>query len=503
MKTYTKKERNMYLIGLAGQNIIYNVIGTGMAYYFQHVLFLPAIAISVIMAIARIWDAINDPMMGTIADRTRTKYGKMRPYLMVVPGVVMITTLLTFCNAQITADTTKTGEFFIIAWAGISYILWGMSYTAGDIPLWGIISLMTESKKDRDNLLALARIVAGVGGGIALAGILPVSQAIGRYFQENHGMTANRGLYWGCIVGAVIFTVLGTALFQCAAYAKEHVKQPSDKKYTFKQTFQIMWACKPFRRILISGVIRSPMNILSLVAMTLLTYYFGDNGGDGQNYVKYLVILGGGMFAGMFIAMGFTPKLCEKFERKTLHNVCCVISAIPFFGIFVLYLIDGTALYETKWLIPLAILFCIAGAGTGAMNVIQSIMIADCVDYEEYHSGSRPDGVFFSGQSFITKLGAGMSSIIQGIVYAVVGFEKEAMEACNAAIMASPKTDFMFATAPEFEPYRAGLFFLVSIPSAIGLFFCIFPMIKYELTNKEHKRILDSLNKKRSEDRGE
>ena len=92
MNTYTKKERNMYLIGLMGQNVIYNVIATGMTFYFQSVIFIPAIAISVIMGVARIWDAINDPMMGTIVDRTRTKWGKCRPYLIFTPVIIGIIT---------------------------------------------------------------------------------------------------------------------------------------------------------------------------------------------------------------------------------------------------------------------------------------------------------------------------------------------------------------------------------------------------------------------------
>ena len=136
MNTYTKKERNMYLIGLMGQNVIYNVIATGMVFYFQSVIFIPAIAISVIMGVARIWDAINDPMMGTIVDRTRTKWGKCRPYLFFVPGIVMITTFLTFVNGQYSAANSPKTNAIIIAWAAISYILWGMTYTAGDIPIW-------------------------------------------------------------------------------------------------------------------------------------------------------------------------------------------------------------------------------------------------------------------------------------------------------------------------------------------------------------------------------
>ena len=79
-QTYTKKELAGYLVGLAGQNIIYNIIATGLAFYFQSVIFLPAIACSLIFALARVWDAINDPMMGTIVDKTKTKWGKCKPY---------------------------------------------------------------------------------------------------------------------------------------------------------------------------------------------------------------------------------------------------------------------------------------------------------------------------------------------------------------------------------------------------------------------------------------
>lgn len=90
VRTYTPKERNMYLLGMAGQNMIYNIIGTGLYFYFQSVIFIPAIAISIFMAVARVWDAINDPMMGTIVDKTNSKYGKCRPYLMVIPPIILL-----------------------------------------------------------------------------------------------------------------------------------------------------------------------------------------------------------------------------------------------------------------------------------------------------------------------------------------------------------------------------------------------------------------------------
>ncbi len=497
MNTYTKKERNLYLLGLLGQNVIYNIIATGMTFYFQSVIFIPAMAISVIMGVARIWDAINDPMMGTIVDRTRSKWGKCRPYLFFVPAIVMVTTFLTFVNGQYSSTNSAAMNALIIGWAAVSYILWGMTYTAGDIPIWGITSLMTESAHDREKLLGLARIVAGIGGGLVLLTIIPVSQGVGASFTAS-GMSQSDGLQWGFIVVCGILTLIGSVLFQCAAFAKERVAQPSDEHKGFVQNIKIMWGCTPFRRLLISGVIKAPMHILSIVAMTLLSYYFGDNGGDGQNYMIYMIILGGGMFGGQFIAMAFVPKLCEKFEKRTVYNGSSIAAAIPFALFFIIYLIDGTHLYKWHWVAVMFVLFTVAGACNGASMVIQSIMIADCVDYDEHRTGYRPDGVFFSGQSFITKLGAGISSFIQGIVFAAVGFSGDNVAICNEMLANSPASDFMFATAPEFEAYRFGMFFLVSVPAAITCALSVLPMRKYEITNDKHKEILDELNAKRN-----
>ena len=492
MNTYTKKERNLYLIGLMGQNIIYNIIATGMVFYFQSVIFIPAIAISVIMGVARIWDAINDPMMGTIVDRTRTKWGKCRPYLFFVPSIVMVTTFLTFVNGQYSVNNSSGTNALIIGWAAVSYILWGMTYTAGDIPIWGITSLMTESEKDRASILSLARIVAGIAGAVILLTIVPVSQSVGATLASG-GMGQSKGLQWGFLIVCGILTVVASMMFQCAAFAKERVEQPSDEHKGFVDNVKIMWACKPFRRILVSGILKAPIQLLLGVAMTLFSYYYGDNGGGGQSYILYMLVLGGAMYGSQFIAMGFVPKLCEKFEKRTVYNISTISGVIPFTAVFVLYLIAGNRLFEVHWLVITALMFLLAGAGIGASTVMQSVLIADCVDYDEQRTGYRPDGIFFSGQSFITKLGAGISSFIQGIVFAIVGFSGDAVAVCNEVLSASVANDFLFATAPEFESYRFGMFFLISIPTAVSCVLAVIPMLKYEITNQNHKEIMQEL----------
>ena len=135
-KTYTRGEMGGYMIGMFGQNLIYQIVNTGLYFYFQNVICLPAMALGWIFMLARVWDAVNDPIMGTFVDRTHTRWGKCRPYLIFGPPVIMVVTIAAFLNSNYADATTTSGRIAIIAWAGISYILWGMTYTVCDIPLW-------------------------------------------------------------------------------------------------------------------------------------------------------------------------------------------------------------------------------------------------------------------------------------------------------------------------------------------------------------------------------
>ncbi len=145
------------------------------------------------------------------------------------------------------------------------------------------------------------------------------------------------------------------------------------------------------------------------------------------------------------------------------------------------------------WVIVDGILLLISGMGFGAVNVCQSVMISDCIDYEEYHTGYRPDGVFFSGQSFITKFSAGVASIISGIVYSIVGYSDSNAEAVNQALAAGKN----FAT--DFSSYSAAMWFLLTIPPAIGMALAVIPTLKYEITKESHSKMLEELVKRHEE----
>lgn len=499
-KTYTKKEAVGYLVGMFGQNLIYNIVATGLYFYFQNVICLPAMALGWIMTIARIWDAINDPMMGTIVDKTHSKWGKCRPYLIIFPAIIGVITILTFVNGNYAEASSTAQKVLIVGWAAVSYIAWGMCFTVCDIPLWGITSLMTEDENDRSKILGLARMVAGVGGIGVL--VVQIAQALAGVFDGD--------MQKAFIVTVVIMTVIATILFEFAGiFTRERVEK-SEKSYTFKENFQIMFGNKPFRQILISGILRSPIQLLMIVAMTLVTYYYAN--GNIMNILKYnedgslaginfkiLIGLGSvavGLFVGQFVAMGVTPLIIKKVEKKTLYNIYSIAGAVPFALIFVFFKVSGGDLTSTVWSIVIGVCMLFASAAFGGINVLQSVMIADCVDYEEYHNGVRTDGVFFSGQSFITKLAAGISTIISSAVYAFVGYSGVNVDKLNKAIE-NGANFITYDGGSGVGKYAEAMFFLISIPPAIGMFLSALPTLKYAMTDKEHKQILAELVAKR------
>ncbi|MBQ9517563.1 MAG: MFS transporter [Eubacterium sp.] len=507
--TYSKGEMFGYLTGMFGQNLVYQVIAAGLvSVYLGSVLYIPAAAVSAIIFIARIWDAVNDPMMGTIVDRTHTKWGKCRPYLIIFPAIIGAMTILCFMNGIYT--NPGASKVLIVAWAAVSYIVWGMLFTVCDIPLWGITSLMTDDQNDRAKIIGLARVAAGIGGIGTVVSFVPDAFAgmfKGKYDamvkagEITQQMANNEIKKASWIFTVVVLTVIATILFEIAGLVtRERVPGDAEDKRGIIDNFKIMWNCKPFRQILISGVLRSPLQLLMILAMPLLLYYYTDFNlmenamkYDGGMRIVKIGIIGLAVFVPQFVAMAITPNLVKKFENKKLYNFYSVVGAVPYLLLFVAYKVSGGNLLPWVWIIVTALCIGLAAASMGGINVMQSIMIADCVDYEEYHKGYRPDGVFFSGQSFLTKLSGGIAALIQGVVYTIVKFSGENLDNIN----------FRLAQGEHFYQldggkYAAAMFFLISIPIAIGMLLSALPIKNYAMTDSEHAQMLEKLVERRN-----
>lgn len=493
LKTYSKKERNMYLIGAVGQNFIYSTISNILSYYLQFTILIPAATVSTIMTLARVIDTFNDPMMGSIVDRTRSKWGKCRPYLLFIP--IPLAILATLCFTNFGFYDSNVGLFegknlIMVLWSAGMYIMWDLTYALGDIPYWGMTSLITEDHEDREKLLSFARVFGSTGYTIPYLGAQSMALALGAFFSEKIG-NSSQGEKLGFFVSALALCCIGGVLFLLAGLGSKEKIAPSNKKYTLKENFTIMLRNKPFRQIFLSGILSSPTTLVMIAATPLITYYYSNK--ESSLYLFYITVLGGSLSVGQIGAMALVPKILKRTTKKKAYNSCRILSIIPYLLIFVMYLTSPQRLTEPVFVVLAFVLFLLCGSSMGVTNVLQSIMIADAVDYEEYHNGIRPDGVFFSGQTFISKLNSGIATILSGIAYSVVGFSDANVARVNEYIA----NGGIARDNPEFSKYMMLLFVLVSIPPAIGNILATIPMRNYCLDNEEHLRILDELNKKR------
>ena len=178
-KGLTGKEKFAYGIGAVGKDMVYMLSASYILYYFQDVMKTSAIAMGIILLIARVFDAFNDPIMGVIVAKTKTRWGKFRPWLLIGTVTNAVILILMF-----SCPPTLDGKG-LIAYAAVTYILWGVTYTMMDIPYWSMIPAFTKGGKEREGLSALARSCAGVGSALVTVITVMAVAALGSRFAAN------------------------------------------------------------------------------------------------------------------------------------------------------------------------------------------------------------------------------------------------------------------------------------------------------------------------------
>lgn len=195
------KEKFAYGIGAVGKDMVYMLSASYVLYYFQDIMGVSAIAMGIILLVARVFDAFNDPIMGVIVAKTKTRWGKFRPWLMI--GTITNAVLLIMMFAA-PPSATPGG---MIAYAAVTYIMWGVTYTMMDIPYWSMVPAFTESGKEREGLSALARSCAGVGSAVitivtvmavAALGTLAASKSDDNIVKVYSGKTHSLNYYVAC-----------------------------------------------------------------------------------------------------------------------------------------------------------------------------------------------------------------------------------------------------------------------------------------------------------------
>ncbi len=183
-RSLTGIEKASYGLGAVGKDMVYMLSASYVLYYFQDILGVSAVAMGTILLIARVFDAFNDPIMGVIVAKTKTKWGKFRPWLLIGTLTNAVLLYLMF-SAPVSMDASG-----LVAYAAVTYILWGVTYTMMDIPYWSMIPAFTDGGKEREGLTTFARSCAGVGAALVSIFTILVVQALGKKFAG-----ADAGVY--------------------------------------------------------------------------------------------------------------------------------------------------------------------------------------------------------------------------------------------------------------------------------------------------------------------
>ncbi len=457
------KEKVSYGLGAVGKDMVYMLSASYVLYYFQDVCGVPALAMGVILMAARVFDAFNDPIMGVIVARTRTRWGKFRPWLLI--GTVTNAVILYIMFA---APPALDGRG-LVAYAAVTYILWGVTYTMMDIPYWSMIPAFTDSGKERENLTTLARSCAGVGSAIITIVTMLAVHTLG-------GNNERVGFRSFALIIAVLFVVF--IVLTCVNIKEKatiDMEAPSIGKM-----FRALIQNDQAMTIVITIVV---INCAIYITSNLVIYFFKyDFGGTGwfNSYTVFNTFGGAIQILSMMI---FFP-LMRRFMNTIRVFYVCLASAV--IGYAVLLILAFTNMSNVFVLfIPAFFIF----AANGVLQVLTTIFLANTVDYGELQNGRRDESVIFSMQTFVVKLASGIAALVASISLSVFSLSSETTTEAEQTI------DFAKNVAAS---SKAGLRMTMTIIPVILLFIGLFWFRKkYMLTDAEMERITAEVHKKR------
>lgn len=482
MEKYTpKKEWLAYCVGALGQGMVYAIMSSYISDFYMNVLKLTPLFVLLLMLFARIWDAINDPIMGYIMDRAHPKRGKMRPYLLYTPIPIAILTVLLFYAPNLSGVS-------LMVYASVTYVLWGMIYTSSDVPFWSLPNAMTPNPAERGDIISKGRTANGVGSAVPMAFFMVLGFILPKFNLS--GTELEKTKY---MVIALFCAIVGNILFASVYFkTKErvHIPDPPKRKKGEKTALGRIFSCKPLMLTALMGVLSSARYMYQAGAVHVARYSFyigkdltGLSLAEKEAALQSNVSLVSTVFQvasalGMFGAMLLMPLLFRKFNYKQIIIFTSLLGAAA--SVIVWFL--G---YERFWLcVPFFVISCIP---LGAINVCSFAMIGDCLDYMEWETGARLTGLGSAIQSFVTKFGNAISTSFIIVMYMIVDLN---VADINASVTAHP--------LEMTDAVRTGMFSLISIIPAVSLLLCTVPLFFYDLVGEKKDRITKELAEQRA-----
>lgn len=426
-----------------GECFSFGLVGSFINYFYTDVLGISALAASSIFLIARAWDAIHDPLIASIMDTINSRFGKFRHFMLIAPFLITGATLLSF--NKIDADMTTK-----IIYAGVTYILWGTLYAISDIPFWSISSVMTNDSGQRTRAVTAAML--GVNAGIACANI---------FFPKLASFFSHYSNDKGYFLAALVMMIVGLPLMLNGFFQIKERVLPSSEKVSIRDTFRNLRQNKPLFIVLLSFF----FCLFHNVANGIYIYFFTYNMGDGSLQMAIGVM---GIIAAVVCLVA--PMLTRRMQKRKLFMILCGLD-------IVVRVIMWFAGYQHKT--PLFILLGLSTIFVTMTNILTSSMIADTIEYAEYHTKKRCAAITFSGQTFTGKMSVAVGGGLIGIWLTIIGYVPQAHAQSSSALN--------------------GLFFGICLLPAIGSLIRLFFMSRFTFTEEKHAEICRLLAERHGE----
>lgn len=403
----TGKEKAAYGLGAVGKDMVYMLSASYILYYYQDILGVSAIAMGMILMAARVFDAFNDPIMGIVVAKTRTKWGKFRPWLLIGTLINAVILYLMFA-----APPALNGGG-LVAYAAITYVLWGVTYTMMDIPYWSMIPAFTEGGKEREGLSTLARSCAGVGSALITIITMKCVYLLGQGNERN-------GFRMFALIIAVIFVIfISITCLSIKEKSTADVDSPS-----IRQMFSALLHNDQAMAIVITIVL---INCSIYITSNLVIYFFKYDFGGANWYDSFTLF---NMFGGaiqILSMMVFFPVIRKWLSAMQVFVTSIGMAAAGYGILLALMFTNMTNIYLL--FIPAFLIF----AAFGFQTVLTTVFLANTVDYGELKNGRRDESVIFSMQTFVVKLASGVAALIASICLAVCKLSDDTSQVVEAA----------------------------------------------------------------------
>lgn len=460
-------EKIGYGLGDMSSSMFWKLFGAYLMIFYTDVFGISAAVVGTMFAVTRVWDSFFDPVVGAVADRTSSRWGRFRPYLLFLAVPFGVIGILTF----LTPPFGQTGK---IVYAFITYALMMMVYSAINVPYASLLGVMSPDPADRNTLATYRMTFAYLGSFLALLLFMPLVNAFGG------GNSGGPMLGWltapqaGWLMAVGVIAVVCVLLFLgCFALTKERVKPVRQGKTSLKTDLRDLLHNRPWWILLGAGVASLVFNsIRDGATVYYFKYYVNETAVGSISFLGLPFVL-----SGLYLAVGQAANILGVIlaapvsnrigKRRTFMAAMAVASvlSVAFFWL------------GKDQLVPIFILQALISVCAGSIFPLLWSMYADCADYSELQTGNRATGLIFSSSSMSQKFGWAFGTAITGWMLAQFGFQANAVQSAETL---------------------QGIRMFLSLLPAAGAFLSLVFIYFYPLSEQKMRQITHELEEKRT-----